>query len=361
MVCQSGDGARRPLRLAVLAVAAVFVAAACGSVTGGKPSPTPTPPAPASNFQVLAISGFKGSATGIGLYDSTSNAWRTIPTSSTVDQPRFAIPGRVAYLAAGGIYSQNLDGSDRRVEASGDIDDFAFSVDGTIAYIGPVAPQNDRSRLTIQRPNGQTVTRNIGATTGIGGIVPQRRLEFSPDGKLLLLVEPSVADPYLQVRALDGSLRLAPATGPFVGGGGAAWSGSGQLYFSDGSGLGLADLTTGSTRTVLPGVHAWNPVASPDGRYVVYERRDPQPDQFGGYGPARLQLFDGRAGSVVAGVQRDGGTLARFVSATEFFFSSEAGGNGAAAAINRYDVASQTERSAGMTGFVTDVRVLNAG
>jgi hypothetical protein len=357
MVCKSKSSAGRLLRLAVLGAAAVIVAAACGAATGGKPTPTPSSTASAPSFQVLTVQGFKGSAAAIGLYDSTTDAWRTISTGSSADQPRFATPGRVAYLAAGGIYSENLDGSDRRTEVSGNISDFAFRVDGTIASISPVPPLNDRSRLTIQSPSGQTATADIGVATGIGGFVPQRRLEFSPDGKLLLLVEPSVADPYLQVRALDGSLRLAPPTGPFVSGGGAAWSAGSQLSFSNGSGLQEADLATGSTRTVLPSVHAWNPVTSPDGRYVVYEQRDPQPDQLGGYGPSRLQLFDGSAGKVVDGVQRDGGTLARFVSPTEFFFSSV---TGAAAPIYRYDVANKTERSTGMSGFVTDVRWLNA-
>jgi hypothetical protein len=355
MVCQRVSRPGGLLRLALLTAAAVVAAAACGSATSG--SPTPAPTARVSSFQVLAVQGFKGSATGISLYDSTTDTWRTISTGSRVDQPRFATPGRVAYLAAGGIYSQNLDGSDRRMEVSGNINDFAFSVDGTIAYITPVPPLNDRSQLTIQQPSGQTVTADIGAASGIGGVVPQRRLEFSPDGKLLLLVEPSVASPYLQVRALDGNLRLAPATGPWVSGGGAAWSGNSRFYFSDGSGLQLADLTTGSTRTVLPDVHAWNPATSPDGRYVVYEQRDAQAGQFGGYGPSRLQLFDS-TGSVVNGVHGDGGTLARFVSPREFFFSS---GTDATAAVNRYDVVARIERSAGMTGFVTDMRLVSAG
>lgn len=358
MICRSVSRAGGIVRLALLAAAAVVVATACGSATGGKPSPAPTLTAPASSYQVLAIQGFKGSATGIGLYDSVTNAWRTIPAGSSVDQPRFAAPRRVAYLGAGGIYGEALDGSDGRIEVSGNINDFAISMDGTIAYITPVPPLNDRSQLTIKQPSGQTVTTDVGRISGIGGIVPQRRLEFSPDGKLLLLVEPSVADPYLQIRALDGSLRLAPATGPFVNGGGAAWSGSSRFYFSDGSGLHLVDLTTSSTRTVLRGVHAWNPATSPDGRYVVYEQRDSQPDQPGGYGPSRLQVVDSGTSQALDGVERAGGTLARFVSPTEFFFSA---GTDPTAAINSYDVTDRTERSTGMTGFVTDVHLVNAG
>jgi hypothetical protein len=99
-------------------------------------------------------------------------------------------------------------------------------------------------------------------------------------------------------------------------------------------------------------------VTSPGDRYVAYEQRDPQPGQFGGYGPPRLRVFDSSTGKAVDRASRDGDTLARFVSPTEFFYSS---GTDVRAAINRYDMATQTERPTGMTGFVTDVRLVNAG
>ncbi|HSR25277.1 MAG TPA: hypothetical protein VLW53_17100 [Candidatus Eisenbacteria bacterium] len=120
----------------------------------------------------------------------------------------------------------------------------------------------------------------------------------------------------------------------------------------------MTDPATGVERTLLSGVHAWNPAASPDRRYVAYEQRDPQPDQFGGFGPARLQLFDLTSGKVVEGFSREDGVLARFVSGTEFWFSA---GSDGTPAIVRYDLVTRAEAPMGMTGYVTDVRRGSAG
>src|SRR5262249_11419952 len=153
----------------------------------------------------------------------------------------------------------------------------AWSRDGALAYIAPVGSLGDRFQLTVRLASGQVSAADVGVGGGIGGVFPQPEMRFSPDGQLLLIAEPTTSDPYLQVRALDASLRFAPQVGT----------------------LQVADPATRDVRTILSGVHAWNPAAGPDGRYVVYEQRDPQADQFGGYGPPRLQAFDTALGKVV--------------------------------------------------------------
>ncbi|HXM58409.1 MAG TPA: hypothetical protein VOB72_23620 [Candidatus Dormibacteraeota bacterium] len=348
-----------PFRLLLVAAAAALVAAACGGAGANRPSPSPSNPSatptatPAPSFQVL-VTQAKSASPGIAMYDAASGGFRTIPTAAAAAQARFVTAGRISYQTPDGIVSQDLDGSQRRTEVAGDIVDHAWSRDGALAYIAGGGVNDDQFTLTIKRPDGQTTSARIGVSTGIGGVIPQRTMRFSPDGQLLLIAEPMVADPYLQIRAPDGSLRFAPPTGNFVGGGGAAWIAGGKVVLSNAGSLQTADPATRDGRTLLAGVHAWNPAASPDGRYIAYEQRDPQPDQFGGYGPPRLQAFDGTAGKVVDGFRRDGAILPWFVSPTEVWFSAGSDPN---PAIERYDLSGHAERPAGVSGLITDIRI----
>jgi hypothetical protein len=107
-------------------------------------------------------------------------------------------------------------------------------------------------------------------------------------------------------------------------------------------------------------VRWYNPDASPDGRTVVFERRD-------GRGLPRLQLLDATTDKVVDGFERDGGSLARFVSPTDIWFHETGSCAGCTApargqgGIVSLDVARLTEEPISLAGFVTDVRQVPAG
>lgn len=353
------QGLIRGRRRWLLAASVVLVTASCGGTAAQRSSPSPpgpsataSTPAPAQGFQVLVAPTVRPAGVTVDLYDSTAGGFRTVPAAGS--QARFAGAGRLSFLTPDGIVSQNLDGSGRRTELSGSVIDYAWSRDGALAYITSVGAHNDQFQLAIKLPSGQTSTADVGRSGGIGGMVPQRKLEFSPDGQLLLVAEPMISDPYIQVRGLDASLRFAPPVGTFVSGGGADWTTGGRLAVSNAGSLQMADPATGEVRTLLSGVHAWDPAASSDGRYIVYEQRDPQSDRFGGYGPPRLQAFDTTAGKVVDGFHRDDGSLPRFVSPVEFWFSV---GSDSAPPIYRYDLSGRTENPAGVSGFIADVRI----
>lgn len=354
----AGRSKRLLTPLALAAVLAIGMSA-CGTAGGGAtrtptPAPSATTPSGDATFQVLAVSGPKGSQTGIGLYDSVAGTWQTIATGGSANQARFAADGRVAYLTADGIVSEKPDGSDRRIEVAGAVLDHGWRSDGAVAYVTAIDSASYRYRLTIKQPGKPDVDENIGFGAGRGGFFPQSRLAFSPDGTLLLDVEASGTPdetfqgmPNLHVRGLDGTVRFSTQTE-----GGATWGSQGKLYFfADGS-LQVTDLTNTPPTTLVTGIHAWNPATSPDGRYLAYEQRDPQSDAFGGYGPPRLGVFDTTTGKVLDTVRLAGAALTRFVQPTQVWFSdTEQTGP-----IQRYDLATQAQGQTGISGYVTDVR-----
>jgi hypothetical protein len=192
------------------------------------------------------------------------------------------------------------------------------------------------------------------ATSAWGGGPPQ--LQFSPDGQLLLLVDATLdgaaggaSRATLQVRRLDGRLVFAPiSTVPGAGlPSDATWAGNRKLYFSDARGVNVADLAGGTVRTVLSGVRWYHPDTSPDGGTVVFELRD-RP------GAPCMMLLDTATDTLVSGYERDGATLARFVSPTEIWFHEMLGAQ-VSSEIRGLDTVRLTEAPTGLSGFVTDV------
>ena len=110
--------------------------------------------------------------------------------------------------------------------------------------------------------------------------------------------------------------------------------------------MNVAEVTTGTTRTILPDARWHAPDTFPDGRSVVFERRNSR-------GQPRLELLDTSTDAVLPGFERYGGTAPRFVSPTEVWFH-EAGPQ----ATVSLDLERRTEVPA---GSVTDVRRLRAG
>jgi hypothetical protein len=224
------------------------------------------------------------------------------------------------------------------------IDAFAWSEDGALAYVAHSSAPTSGSRLVIRPSRGAASA--VALPPAVGGPTPI--LRFSPDGRLLLLVDAALAaggasQGTLQVRRLDGSL-LFQATAASE----ATWAGSRRVYFMDARGVNVADLAAGTTRTILPGARWRAPDTSPDGRTVVFELA-------GARGVPRLELVDTSTDAVLPGFERDGGTTPRFVSPTDIWFH-EMGGD----AIVCLDLERRTETPTGLTGIVTDVRQVAA-
>ena len=308
---------RGPGRLLVLAATVLVLSAACGGAAA-RPGPSPTTrppvptPTPAPAFQALVGGAEKGSAGPISLYDSTVGA-RTLQVRGT--QFRFAGLGRISYLGEdGALYSQNLDGTARRTEVGGNVLEYGWGPDGTLAYVtstDPGAPY-DRGQLVIRPVAGPTATTDLGP--GIASVgIPQRSITFSPDGKLVMLAQVTFGSNQLSVRKLDGTILFAPQ------GVHGAWTPDGRLYFSSDSGIFVADPVAGTTRTVVSGVRWYNPAVSPDGRYVVFEQQ-PAAGQPAALSPRPwLYLLDTRSGTIVSGFQL-AGISAHFVGPARFWY-----------------------------------------
>jgi hypothetical protein len=336
--------AMRVARALLVGLALVLVA--CGRVTPEGPAGAP----PGSTFEAL-IAGAPDPEGGAvtTLFDSASGRSQTtmVPTNATA--PRFTAGGAISYLLPDAIRSEDTAGGSRRTLVAGRsllLAGFAWGPGGTLAYLGRGAARNPGSWLFIARPGSPPASVALPASPGGPPV-----LRFSPDGRLLLLVDSEViagaTRTTLQVLDLDGRLVYGPAA-VAAGTAAATWAGEGRLYFWDGAGVNATDLATGATRTILPGVRWYDPDTSPDGASVVFVTRDPR-------GLPRLQLLDTATDRVEAGFERDGGSLPRFVSPGVIWFH-EAGSGGALSPIVSLDVERLTEAPTGLTGFVTDVR-----
>lgn len=345
--------------LVVLTVT-MLVVAGCGS-TAARPHPSPStrpvPTAtPAPTFQALTGGVAKGIAGSVALFDSATGQIRPLQVGGSLIS--FAGQGRLSYVGAGGLYSQDLDGTARRTEVSGSVLEYGWGPDGTLAYVTSTHPgaPDDRGQLVIRPPSGTSATADLGAGVAVVGI-PQQTIQFSPDGKLVMVAQTMFGSPALSVRRLDGTILFAPQ------GTHGAWAANGWLYYSNDSGIYVADPMTAATREVVHGVRWYNPSVSPDGRYVVFEQ---QPSQEGVptalSSPPWLQVLDTQRGTIVNWFRRDGGVSAHFVTPTQFWFQVPVRQDSPETRpVQSYDLAARTETQTGLTGNVWDVRFGNAG
>ena len=345
-------------RLLLLGLALVLVG--CGrSATGG----SPTPPDPTFQALVASVPDPEGNATTTR-YDSATRRAQTTPAPGNASAARFTGPGRISYLVTDSIQSQDVRGGGQRTEAASRsllIAGYAWSSRGALAYLAQASePGAGRGgELVIRRPGAATVTVPMALGSGMAAADPPQ-LDFSPDGSLLLLVDPlhgGTAGATLQVRRLDGRLVFGPAsTAPAAAlPSDATWGDGEKLYYRDARGVNVADLRSGTTRTILPGVRWYRPDTSPDGRTIVFELHDAG-------GVPRLELLDTATDGVVPGFERDGATLARFVAPNEIWFHPVApcaacgGSPEVRSEIVSLDTARVTERPTGLSGFLMDVR-----
>lgn len=323
-------GAAVLLGLALLTVS-------CGRALTGAPTPAPEP---ASYQALVAGAPDPEGNTQTARFEPVSGRAQPTAVPSNAIEARFAPAGAISYLLPDSIHTLDATGG-ARTEATSPariIAGFAWSDQGALAYIAHATAAGAGSQLVI-RP-AASVARTIPLPPASGGASPT--LRFSPDGKLLLLVDPALAaQSTLQVRRLDGSLVYQAAAASE-----ATWAGDRRIYFQDGRGVNVADLAAGTTRTILPGA-AWRaPDASPDGGAIVFEARD-------GGGPPRLELLDTTRDAVLAGFERDGAAGPHFVSATEIWFQDVSDGGDAIVSL---DVERRTEAPTGLAGIVSDVR-----
>jgi hypothetical protein len=319
----------------VLLIGLALVTAACGRAIAGGPGPG----SGTTSYQTL-VSGTpdpEGNAITIR-FDSLAARSQTtgVPTNATGE--RFTPTGAISYLLPDSIHTQELAGGGRTdaTAPTGVIAAFAWSGDGTLAYLTHGTALGGGSRLVIRGVVG--VARTIVLPPAAGGAAPS--LRFSPDGRLLLLVDPALSgQSSLQVRRLDGGVVFQAG-----GASEATWAGGGRLYYMDASGVNVADLATGWARTILPDMRWQSPDLSPDGATVVFEMHHAD-------GLPCLELLNTSTDTVLRGFERDGATDPRFVSPAEVWFH-DAGGP----AIVSLDIERRTETPTGLSGVVTDVR-----
>ena len=320
---------------AALLIGLALLTAACGRAAAGGPAPgTGT-----TSYQTLVLGAPdpEGNALTVRFDSLAVRSQATAVPTNAMDE-RFTPTGAISYQLPDSIHTLELAGGGRTdaTAATGVIAAFAWSGDGTLAYLTHGTAVAGGSRLVIRSVVG--MARTIALPPAVGGAAPS--LRFSPDGRLLLLVDPALSgQSSLQVRRLDGGLVFQAG-----GASEATWAGGGRVYYMDARGVNAADLATRRARTVLPNVHWQSPDLSPDGSTVVFELHD-------GGGLPRLELLNTSTDTVLAGFERDGGTDPRFVSPTEVWFH-DAGGP----AIVSLDIERRTETTTGLSGVVTDVR-----
>jgi hypothetical protein len=318
-----------------LVVALPLLVGACGRAASIGPGPAPA----TISYQALVAGAADPEGNTLTVrFDSAQGRARPTAVPTNASDARFTATGAISYLLPDSIHTLAPSGGARTdaTAAAGVIAAFAWNDRGTLAYLSHANAAGSRSRLVILDAAGTATT--VPLPPAPGGGTPS--LRFSPDGRLLLLVDDALALPStLQVRRLDGSLVFQAS-----GASEATWAGDGRVYFLDARGVNVADLEAGTTRTILPDVRWQAPDTSPDGRAVVFELRD-------GGGRPRLELLDTSTDAVLPGFEIDEGTSPRFVSPTEVWFH-EAGD----AAIVSLDVERRTEAWTGLTGTVIDVR-----
>jgi hypothetical protein len=298
----------------------------------------------------------KGGAGPITLYDSTTGV-RILQVRGTLF--RFAGQERISYLGEdGALYSQNLDGTARRAEVSGNVLEYGWGPDGTLAYVTSTRPgaPDERGQLVIRPVSGLAATADLGPGIGHVGI-PQMAITFSPDGGLVMVAQVTFGSNLLSVRRLDGTLLFAPQ------GTHGAWAPDGQLYFSNDSGIFVADPVAGTTRTVVGGVRWYNPAVSPDGRYVVFDRQPALTGEATALGSRPwLELLDTRGGTIVSGFRMEGGMSAHFVTPTRFWYQVVVPQDSPdKRPVMAHDLTTWKEEiQAGLTGSVWDVRIGSA-
>jgi hypothetical protein len=321
---------------------------ACGRAAPAGPLTAPPP-----RFQALVVGAPDPQGNHLTLlYDSAGARTLTTLVPGNASEPRFAGPGRISYLLPGGVESADAAAGSSRVEASEPAllaAGHAWSSQDAMAYLAyPSSSHPDRAGELVIRP----ARGRAAATVQLPGSAGTRaQLSFSPDGRLLLLVDSTM----LQVRRLDGRLVFSPTARGGAPPSDAVWANDGTLYFWDARGVNASDPITGETRTVLPGVRWYNPDASPDGRHLVFEVRDAQR-------LPHLHLLDTATGGMVSGFALAGASHARFISPTALWYHEETvcdqcrEPTQAAAEIMRYDLAQRAERTTGLAGFVADLR-----
>jgi hypothetical protein len=344
-------------RRLLLTGTALLLAVACGRVPTGGPSPGP--PVPSFQALVAGAPDPQGNATTTR-FDSATRRALALPAPGNATATRFSGAGRISYLLADSIQSQDVLGGAERVEAANRsllMAVYTWSSRGVLAYLAQPAEAGAgrTGELVIQQPGQRAVTVSL-ADGGWPVATDPPQLQFSPDGSLLLLFDPlhaGTAQATLQVRRLDGRLVFGPAGAGAPSD--ATWGPDGKLYFDDARGVNVADVARRApVRTILPGVRWYRPDTAPDGRTIVFELRDG--------GVPRFELLDTASDAVIPGFARPGADYARFVSPTEIWFHPLApcatcGGTPAVRSeIVSLDTARLTERWTGLTGFLTDVR-----
>jgi hypothetical protein len=146
----------------------------------------------------------------------------------------------------------------------------AWTADGSaFAYI---VGDEDQHQLRLRRLAGDidVLLRNLGDAPGRGGFsnYDQIRLEWSPDGSKLLVVDTWVdsdEDPTLFVVGPDGADVVPPRGGTW-----ADWSPDSRTVYFQWKGVTALDTVTGSTRVLIPG-RGFRLSASPDGQFLAYD------------------------------------------------------------------------------------------
>jgi hypothetical protein len=315
--------------------------AACGRVAADGPGAAP---GTIAYYQALVAGTAdpEGNALTVRFDSALGRARATAVPTNALDA-RFTASGAVSYLLPDSIQTLARSGGARTdaLAAAGIIAAFAWNGGGTLAYLARGTAVGSGSRLVIRDPSGAAWTVPLPPPAGAG--TPS--LQFSADGRLLLLVDSLPGgQSALQVRRLDGSLVYLAA-----GASEATWGGARRVYFMDPRGVNVVDLSSGTTRTILPDARWRAPDTAPDSRRVVFERRD-------GGGRSRLELLDTSTDALLPGFEIVDGTAARFVAPAEVWFH-ELGGQ----AIVSLDIESGTEAPTGLSGSVTDVRQVVAG
>lgn len=357
--------------LPALLTALLVGLAGCGQATTSHPASPAGSPTPTPEFRALVVTPVNTpgvqSHNAASVYDSRTGLAQPIQANLSSLDAQFAPGDRISFSGPGQIISQEPGGGSVRIEADVSpllVSAFAWSGSGALAYLAGATPDlGVNSELVIRTPSGATARVELPPVVSIASYVNLPKLQFSPDGKMLLLVDSFLGfkpgagadQTSVQVRGLDGKLLYgAPAKSsanlPFA----ATWGTDGRLYFWDGSGVSVADPARGTTSSILPGVAWYNPDTSPDGRYIVFERRDQS--------LPRLQLLDTRTGKLVSGFERGGATSARFVTSTTIWFHDEVpcsqcmGPTQVLQPLISYDLTQSTESATGQSGFIGDIQ-----